>query len=63
MSLNTSAEVVSVSIIAGPITRSSSDVGSFGTLVRMGDGNIYFQITAETARQWLPVIEQIAEGE
>lgn len=60
MSANTEA-IVSVSIIAGPITRPNSEVGSFGHLIRMGHGNIYLQITAETAKQWLPVIETIAK--
>jgi len=53
-------DVVSVSIIAGTITRSGAPNGSFGALVRMGDGNIYFQITPEIAAQWLPIIESIA---
>ena len=61
--MNTNPEIVSVSIIAGPITRPSADAGYFGHLIRMGDGNIYLQITPETAKQWLPVITQIAEGE
>ena len=58
--MNGSGEVVSVSIIAGPIQRRPG-TSSFGSLVRMGDGNIYFQITPETAKQWLPVIESIAK--
>ena len=58
--MNGSGEVVSVSIIAGPIERRPG-TSSFGSLVRMGDGNIYFQITPAVAKQWLPVIQQIAE--
>ena len=57
--MNGSSEVVSVSIIAGPIERRPG-TSSFGHLVRMGDGNIYIQITPATAQQWLPVIESIA---
>jgi len=59
--MNSSGEVVSVSIIAGPITLSNTPPGSFGHLVRMGDGNTYFQITPAVAQQWLPVIESIAK--
>ena len=58
--MNGSGDLVSVSIIAGPIEHRPG-TSSFGSLVRMGDGNIYFQITPETAKQWLPVIQQIAE--
>jgi len=60
--VNGSGEVVSVSIIAGPIERRPG-TSSFGSLVRMGDGNIYLQITPETAKQWLPVITEISESE
>jgi hypothetical protein len=62
--MNHSSEFVSaVSIIAGPITLSPATPGSFGHLVRMGDGNTYLQITPEVARQWLPVITKISESE
>jgi hypothetical protein len=61
--MNPSSEVVSVSIIAGPITLSPTPPGSFGHLVRMGDGATYLQISRAIARQWLPVITQIAGEE
>ena len=57
--MNGSGDLVSVSIIAGPIERRPG-MSSFGSLVRMGDGNIYFQIPPEVAQQWLPVITEIA---
>jgi hypothetical protein len=61
--MNPSSEIVSVSIIAGPITLSPAPPGSFGHLVRMGDGATYFQITPAVAKQWLPVITTISESE
>jgi hypothetical protein len=61
--VNPSSEVVSVSIIAGPITLSPTPPGSFGHLVRMGDGATYLQITPAVAQQWLPVIKTISESE
>lgn len=53
--------IVGVSIIAGHIRVTDQPVSRIGQQVVMGrDGDFTLHITPETARQWLPVIQQIA---
>lgn len=54
--------LVSVSVIAGRIEAVDRPPHeTIGQQVRMGD-YLHFHITAEVAQQWLPVIQNIAEG-
>lgn len=54
--------LVSVSVIAGEIRPAAHDAdGLIGKQVMMGNG-LYFHITPTVARQWIGVLEPIAEG-
>ncbi len=56
------AGLVSVSVIAGHIEAVDQPPHELiGQQIRMGD-NFYFHITAETARQWVGVLNTITEG-
>lgn len=53
---------ISVSVLAGHIKATSQPIHpEIGQQVSMGD-DLYFHITAEVARQWISVLETIAEG-
>jgi hypothetical protein len=52
--------IVSVNVIAGPIRATDQPRHEkLGQQVAMGE-DLYFNLTPETAQQWLPVIQQIA---
>jgi hypothetical protein len=50
----------SVTIVAGDIKPVRPTTAENGAFLRMHDGAAYIKITPETARQWLPVIAEIA---
>jgi hypothetical protein len=59
MSAHTNA--LSVSILAGPIKLADRVPDpKVGQMVLMGFSGFYFHITPEIAKQWVPVLEQIA---
>ncbi|WNT44964.1 hypothetical protein SEA_ABBYDAISY_71 [Arthrobacter phage AbbyDaisy] len=49
-----------VTIVAAPLERGDRS-GSFGAILRMGTGRVHLHITPETAQQWLPIINEIAQ--
>jgi hypothetical protein len=51
----------SVTIVAGRINPTPGPSGAFGHMLRMHGGATYIHINPETARQWIGVLEQIAE--
>ena len=55
---------VSVSIVAGPIKATGTGNPASGHQIKMGDdGRVFIHITTDMARQWIGVLEQIAEAE
>lgn len=57
---------ISISVIAGEIemTHTSATLTpSLGQQIVMGNSGLYIHIKPEVARQWLPIIQKIAEGE
>jgi hypothetical protein len=50
----------SVTIVAGDIKPARPTTAEDGAFLRMHDGATYIKIMPETARQWIPVLEQIA---
>jgi hypothetical protein len=60
--MSTTEGLVSVSLIAGHIAATDQPPHEMiGQQIRMGD-YLHFHITADTARQWVGVLETIAEG-
>jgi hypothetical protein len=51
----------SVSIVAGPISLPSNPIGTLGHMLKMHGGAMYITIDVETAKQWISVLETIAE--
>ena len=51
----------SVSIVAGPLTLPRDPIGTLGHMLKMHGGATYITITSETAKQWIGVLETIAE--
>ena len=52
---------LSVSILAGPIELADRPPNpDVGQMVLMGVSGFYFHITADVAKQWLPVLQTIA---
>jgi hypothetical protein len=51
----------SVSIVAGPLTMPRDPHGTLGHMLKMHGGAMYITITPEIAKQWIGVLETIAE--
>jgi hypothetical protein len=59
--MSTSTNSLSVSVLAGPIELADRPADpKVGQMVLMGFSGFYFHITPEIAKQWVPVLEQIA---
>jgi hypothetical protein len=55
---------LSVSVIAGHIEATSQPPHpEIGQQVKMGDSRLYFHIKPDVARQWIGVLESIAEAD
>ena len=53
---------VTAAIIAGHIEATNTAPNKIGQQIAMAGSGVMLYITADVARQWLPVITQIAEG-
>ena len=53
----------SVTIVAGELEQVVAPAATFGHMVRMHGGATYIHITPETAKQWIGVLNTIAEEE
>jgi hypothetical protein len=53
----------SVTIIAGDIKPVRPTTAEDGAFLRMHDGATYIKITVDVARQWIPVLTEIAGEE
>jgi hypothetical protein len=58
--MTTPDQYPSVTIVAGDIKPVRPTTAENGAFLRMHDGATYIKISPETAKQWIPVLTEIA---